>query len=248
MPEPSGESASGGLGVTVHVLVAELPIAGETLPELVHDGHLDGEAARDLAAAMLKDTAAAVAASGGELLVNHPPDPIDDDVTSDPGTELRQLLADAVPDPESVRFEPQVGETATARIENACRHLLAEDDVASVAVLDGRAPTVDRTVLDGAGMKLRRSEVVVAPAPNGQVSYLGLSEPLDLEGLDWPFELAPLVERATAEGLTVDFLSLQPWVGDRRGLGTVVAIVDARRMASRRVPEHTAAVIDSLGL
>jgi hypothetical protein len=115
-------------------------------------------------------------------------------------------------------------------------------------VLDGRAPTFDRTDLDGAGMKLRRSEVVIGPAPHGRVAYVGFTEALDLDGLDWPFGLEPLVERATAEGLDIDILSLHPWVGDERDLETVSSHIAARRTATRRVPEHTAATIDELGL
>lgn len=234
--------------MTVHVLFAEPLRDGGTLQGLVKEGRIDAEEARTLAEAVLKDTAAAVEASGGDLLVNHPPESRDGETDSDSGAELRALLADVLSDPESVRYEPQVGDSATARVENACRHLIEEDDVPSVAIIDGRAPMLDRTDLDGAGMKLRRSEVVVAPATNGRVAYVGLTEPLDLEGLDWPFALEPLVERAAGQGLDVDFLELHPWVGDRHGLETVVPLIEARRRASRRVPEHTAAAIDSLQL
>lgn len=232
--------------MTVHVLFTAPPRAGAALPELVGTGQIDADGARTLAEAMLKDTADAVGASAGDLLVNHPPGSPDAESRAAPGAELRQLLADAVADPDSVRVEPQVGDSPPARIENACRHLLGEDDVASVALLDGRAPTLDRTVLDGAGMKLRRSDVVVGPAPNGQVAYVGLSEAFDLEGLDWPFALEPFVERAAAEGLAVDFLALQPRVGDRHGLETVAALIAARRRVARRVPEHTASALQSL--
>ncbi|MFB6361792.1 MAG: DUF2064 domain-containing protein [Halobacteriales archaeon] len=232
--------------MTVHVLFAEPPRVGRTLPGLVEAGQLDAEEAKALAEAMVKDTAAAVAASGGDLLINYPPEVEGGGSDADPETELQALIEDVYSDPESVRYEPQVGASATARIENACRHLLEEEDTASVAILDGRAPILDRTDLDGASMKLRRSEMVVGPAPNGRVSYLGLSEPVELEGLNWPFHLGPLVERAAAEGLDIDFLELHPWVGDREGLQTVISLIGARRSADRRVPEHTAVAIESL--
>ncbi len=232
--------------MTVHVLFTESPGSGATLPGLVEEGSLDRAEGQMLAEAMLKDTAAAVAASGGDLLVLHSPESRAGG--TEPGTELRRLIPDALGNPESVRFEPQVGDSPSARIENAARDLLEEDDVASVAVLDGRVPTVDRTDLDGAGMKLRRSDVVVGPAPNGRLAYVGFTEAFDMEGLDWPFRLEALVERATAKGLEIDFLSLHPWVGDERDLETVGSLIGARRTANRRVPEHTAAAIDELGL
>lgn len=55
--------------MTVHVLFTEPPCTGATLPGLVEEGPLDRSEAQTLAEAMVKDTAAAVAASGGELVV-----------------------------------------------------------------------------------------------------------------------------------------------------------------------------------
>lgn len=236
--------------MTVHALVADPPRPGLALSTLVSAGVLETDAAATLAGAMLQDAAVGAVNSGGELLVNHPTDeqlPANHGADPAPVDELRELLAGVVGDLESVRFEPQVGATRAARIENTVGHLLDEEGVTSVAVLDGRAPTLDRTGLDGAAMKLRRSEVVVAPAPGGRVAYLGLTERLDLADLELPFELTAIVDRAIGSGYDVDFLPVHPRVDDEAGLETLTGLVAARRTARRRVPERTAAVLDSLG-
>lgn len=237
--------------MTVHALVADPPRPGLALSPLVSAGVLETEAAATLAGAMLQDAAVGAARSGGELLVNHPTDeqlPETHRLDQEPAEELRELLGDVLGDLESVRFEPQVGETRAARIENTVGHLLDEEGATSVAVLDGRAPTLDRTELDSAAMKLRRSEAVVAPAPGGRVAYLGLTEPLELGDLAHPFELTAVIDRAVEAGLDVDFLPMQPWVENEASLETLTDLVAARRTAGRRVPERTAAVLGTLGL
>lgn len=235
--------------MTVHALVADPPRPGLALPELAGAGGvLTPDEAAPLSAAMIRDAAAGAANSGGDLLVNHPTAdqlPAEARTGTETVDELSALIEDAVPDPEAVRFEPQVGGSRPERIENTVRHLLEEEDADSVAVLDGRAPTLDHTALDSAAMKLRRSEVVVGPAPGGRVAYLGLTEPLELGDI---WSLASVVDRAVDAGYGVDFLPIHPRVDDEAGLATVVAQIRARRAAGRRVPEHTAAAIESLGL
>lgn len=237
--------------MTVHVLVAEPPRPGVALADLATGGGLGEDDAATLAGAMLQDAAAAVAASGGDLLVAHPTEdqlPSPARTGADPADELRALLDEALAKPDAVRYEPLVGETVPGRVANFVGTLLGEEDAASVAVLDGRAPTVDRTVLDGGGMALRRSEAVVAPAPGDRVAYLGLTAPLEFAGPSPLPSLSTAVDRATEPGLDVDFLAMQPRVDDRFGLATVASLIRARRAAGRRVPEHTAAAIEGLGL
>lgn len=237
--------------MTVHVLFVDPPRPGLALPELVGGAGLDADAAATLAGAMLKDAAVGVANSGGELLVNHPTEeqlPADRRTGTAPDTELCELLGDALGDLDDVRFEPQVGEDREARMRNALAHLLEEGGTDSVALLDGRAPTLDRPALDGAAMKLRRSAVVLGPAPGGRLAYLGLTEPLDIDGLADPFSLEAVVECATEAGFEVDFLPLEPTVHDEVDLATLVSLVRARRTAGRRVPQHTAAAIEALDL
>lgn len=235
--------------MTVHALVADPPRPGLALPGLVSTGKLGSEAAASLAGAMLQDVAIGAANSGGELLVNHPMDEqLSPKYRRDmaPVDELRELIAGVLADPEAVRFEPQVGESRAARIENTVGHLLEEEGATSVAVLDGRAPTLDRTALDSAAMKLRRSEVVVAPAPGNRVAYLGLTEPLELADLAVPFELTAIADRAVEVGYEVDYLPMHPRVDDEAGLQTLTDLVAARRVARRRVPERTATVLETL--
>jgi hypothetical protein len=235
--------------VTVHALVVDPARPGLALPEIVGDeGALTPEEGSTLAAAMIGDAAVGAASSGGDLLVNDPTTdqlPVDARTGTEPVDELRELLGGALGDLDAVRFEPQVGGSRPERIENTVAHLLDEEDADSVAVLDGRAPTLDRTALDSAAMKLRRSEVVVAPAPGGRVAYVGLTEPLEFAD---PWTLPAVVDRAVAAGHDVDFLPMHPRVDDASGLATVVALVRARQVAGRRIPEHTTVAIESLGL
>lgn len=238
--------------MTVHALVVDPPRPGLALPELVGDDRsLAPDQTATLASAMIRDAAVAAANSGGDLLVNHPTEeqlPVEARTGTEPVEELRELLGEALGDLAGIRFEPQVGGTRFERAENTVAHLLDGDGVDSAAVLDGRTPTLDRTVLDGAAMKLRRSEVVVAPAPGGRVAYLGLAEPLEFAG-PWTLPALPtVVDRAVEAGYDVDFLPMHPRVDDQFGLATVVSLVRARRAAGRRVPEYTAAAIDELGL
>ena len=233
--------------MTVHVVYADPQELRDPFPALVGDGYLDRKAAQLLAEAMLQDTTAAVAESGGDLVVTHPPES-NEDQSDEPRERLREVLSGALPGMDAVQFESQVGDRPTERVENACRHIVSRADVASVAVLDGRAPLLDRTDLDNAGMKLRRSEVVVGPAPAGRVAYLGMTEPIELSRLHWPLALGALVDRAVTNGHTVDWLPLQVWVGGRSGLETLTTLIRADQTASRRVPERTAAAIDAVGL
>ncbi|MDZ7702657.1 MAG: DUF2064 domain-containing protein [Halobacteriales archaeon] len=235
--------------MTVHALVADPPRPGLALPALVEAGALDAEDAATLAGAMLRDAAVAATDSGGDLLVNHPTAdqlPAEHRGGLAPAEALRSLVGDAVDDSGEVRFEPQVGDDPVERVGNTLTHLLESEEAASVALLDGRAPTLDRTALDSAAMKLRRHEAVVGPAPDGRVTYLGLTEPLDLDGLAYPFSLEALVDRAVEAGHSVEFLPVHPRVERAADLATLEPLVAARRAAGRRVPPHTAAALEAV--
>ncbi|HKJ58686.1 MAG TPA: hypothetical protein VKA37_05620, partial [Halobacteriales archaeon] len=227
--------------MTLHCLVVDPPRPGLSLPGLV-DGPLDPGSAAALYAASIKDTMAAAARSGGELLVNYPAAeqlPAEHRTDTSPEAELRSLSADAVDDVGDVRFEVQVGSTFAARAGNAATHLLAEESEDSVAVLSGTAPSLGRTALDGAAMKLRRHEVVVGPGTGGRAAYLGLSDPIDFEGAYEPpgggdgraSEVEDLARRGVDAGYEVAFLPVHPVIEDEVGLATLVAEIRARLRA-----------------
>lgn len=256
--------------MTLHCLVVEPPRPGLALAALT-DGPLDGDGAAELYAGSLKDAMVAAARSGGELLINYPTEdqlPAEHRSGTSPESELRDLAEEALDEPGDARFEVQVGSTFGARAGNAATHLLAEEDEDSVAVLRGTAPTLGRTALDGAAMKLRRHGMVVGPGTAGRAAYLGLSSPIDFDGTYEPpvvdgaegssvdggdvsvraSEVEDLVERGVEVGHDVAFLAVHPVIEDEAGLATAVAEIRARLRAGSIVPEYTAKAVERLGL
>lgn len=233
--------------MTTHALLAAPPVEGFVLEEV--DALADDQAAT-LYAAMVMDTMRNVDGTGGELLVNYPParDFPDDALGQSPEEALRDLAGDALDDLSEVRFEVQVGESFAERVDNTATHLLEEEDAESVAILDGRAPTLLRTALDSAAMKLRRNEVVLAPAAGGRVAYVGLKEPIDFERGFEPPEAVSLAKIAAENGLSIDFLPMHPLAEGEAELATLISSIQAHRAADRFAPQYTAAAIDELGL
>lgn len=236
--------------MTLHCLVVDPPRPGLSLPGLV-GGPVDADGAATLYAAATSDAMVAAERSGGELLVNYPAAdqlPAQHRTETSPEAELRALARAALSSPEEARFEVQVGATFAARAGNAASHLLAEGGEASVAVLRGTAPTLGRTALDAAAMKLRRTPLVIGPGTGGRVAYLGLSAPIDFDGAYAPPEAEDLAQRGVEAGHEVEFLAHHPVIEDEPGLASLVAEIRARERAGRIVPEHTASVVDELGL
>lgn len=236
--------------MTMHCLVVQPPRPGLALPGLV-DGPLSAAAAAALAGAATKDEMRAAEDSGGELLVNYPTEdqlPAAARTGTAPEAELRALAEEALREPDAARFEVQVGSSFAARAGNAATHLLRDEGETSVAILRGTAPTLGRTALDGAAMRLRRTPVVVGPGSGGRVTYLGLAEPIDFDGAYDPPEVEDLARRGVEAGHAVEFLSHHPVIEDEAGLASLVAELRARERAGRNVPPFTAAVVDDLGL
>lgn len=236
--------------MTVHALLVDPPRDGLVLPSLAETAPLTESEAAGLYAAMVKDAMRAVSASGGDLLVNYRPNDLlpEEHRGRDVEAVMREHAESALDDVDEVRFEVQVGSSFEARAGNSATHLLREEDVASVAILDGKSPTLSRPSLDSAAMKLRRHGAVLGPAPAGRVSYLGLTDPIDFEGAFTPPELPTLAAHAGDAGLDVDFLPMHPAVETGDDLLTLLAVLDARRSAGRAVPESTAAFLDEVGL
>lgn len=222
--------------MTTMVVLAEQPAAA--LPEVRE--HVGRERATDLYEAMLCDVCTTIQHGDADLLVNYPdPETVPD--SEDPEAVLRDVIGSAVPSPEEVRYEVQVGGSKSARIGNAVTHLLDVEEEETVAVVEATAPFLRRQHVGSAAMKLRSSEVVLGPAPGGEVYFAGFREPIDFESA---YESAPvesLTARATGAGHDVDFLAMLPLVESGTDLGTAQSMLRARARADRIVPERTAA-------
>lgn len=233
--------------MTVVALLAEPPREGRVLSDLVDAGTLSAPQAAELYAAMVQDVASEVARSGGELLLNHPPA---DDVPGDddPAPELRNLLGDVLQNVDDVRFEVQVGSTEAARVGNTVTHLLEGEDVDSAAVLWPTAPFVDRTVIDGAAMKLRRDEVVLGAAPDGRLYYAAFTEPVDFADALEPPAVRTVAKRAADAGHGLNFQHVLPLVAKPADLEQLTTFVEARSASEEYVPAVTAATLADFGL
>lgn len=225
--------------MTTIAVLADPPRPDTVLPDVVATSPLSGEEAASLYTALLKDTVLAVERSGGELLVNYrSAEAFGPDV--DPEARLRSVLADVV-DPETVRFEVQVGETFAGRVGNTATHLLETEGVGSVGIARPEAVLLARTDIDSAAMKLRSSPVVLGPAPGGRVTYAAFAEPIDYADSYAPPALGTLTDRALEAGVDVEFLGTKPYLGTAKDLAEIVFEVRTRRRADALVPPHLAA-------
>lgn len=239
------------MAMTVHAVLVDPPRPGFVLPRIAADGPLSPGEAAELYLAMVKDSFRAIARSSGELLINYrdPADlPSEYRTDGDVEAEFRGHAKQALDNPDAARFEVQVGSSFDARAGNTVTHLLRDEDASSVSILDGQTPTITRPDLDTAGMKLRRSDVVIGPSPGGHVYYAGFTEPIDFNEAFAPPEVQTLTTRAEAIDAHVDFLPMHPRIETARDLVTLVSIITARREADRIVPAFTADVIDRFQL
>lgn len=97
-------------------------------------------------------------------------------------------------------------------------------------------------------MQLRRNEVVVGPAVNGEVFYAGFTEPIDFSDVGTRLGIETTVERATDAGLSVSTLEMAPTLRTPAQLRSALPILRARRDGGLPVPERTVACLDALGL
>jgi len=236
--------------MTVVAVLARPPRPGLVLPELAGSGPLSDAEAADLYEAMLKDVLRAVDRSGGDLLVNYrAADDLPEgfqDVDSE--ATVRAVAADVLGGTDDVRFEVQVGSTTAARVGNTVTHLLREEGAASAGFVRPTAPFLTRMLVDSAAMKLRSTPVVLGPSTDGRLSFAAFTEPIDFDGALSPPELRTVTDHAADVDLGVDFVGLTPTVARPGDLSTALSLLDARRRAGRLVPEHTAGVVDDLGL
>ena len=237
--------------MTVIAVLADPPREGLVLSELAATSPLSEAEAADLYAAMLRDVLVAVDGSGGDLLVNYRDDedlPAEHRTDTSSEAALRAIAADALGGTEDVRFEVQVGSSFDARAGNTVTYLLREEDASYVAVVRPTAPFLARTIVDGAAMKLRTTPVVVGPSTRGRIHYAAFAEPIDFEGALVPPAVSSLTDRAREAGHDVEFLETMPTIRHGRDLLTALPLLSARRRADHLYPEHTAAVVEDLGL
>lgn len=239
--------------MTVVAVLADPPRPGLVLPELAETSPLTEAEAAELYAALLKDTMDAIERSGGELLVNYRsedllPDEYAGTGDADAEVEVRAVAADALEDPESARYEVQVGSSFSARAGNTATHLLREEGVQSVAVVRGTAPFLLRSTIDSAAMKLRSNPVVLGPSFDGRTYYAGFAEPIDYAEAFRTPEVETLVARANEADVDAGFMPMQPSVERGDDLRTVVPMVRSRWQAGRIVPVHTAEFVVERGL
>jgi 2-phospho-L-lactate guanylyltransferase (CobY/MobA/RfbA family) len=232
--------------MTTVAVLADPPVEGVVLPELVAADILTEAEAVTLYEAMLTDTVAAVAGSGAELLINYRDGDQLAAELADPEAQIRSAIDTG--GPVEARYEVQVGSTHSARIGNTVTHLLETEEVATAAVVDPEAVLLARTQIDSAAMKLRGSEVVIAPAGEGRVAYAGFRSPIDFsDAFDGP-ALETICTRAADADLDIDFLPVVPRCEQPRDISTVGSLLRARAVADRRRPKRTARVFEELEL
>ena len=200
---------------------------------------LETDEAHALYEAMFVDACETVQHGEADLLVNHP------DGTRE---HLQTLLNEELPRADEVRFEPQVGSSQAAVVGNALTHLLDREDERMVAAMEPTAPFLRREHIGTTAMKLRKSDVVLGPAPAGRLTFVGLTQSLDFTDIYESPALETATRRAVEAGHEVDFLPMTPRVDTERDLTTALSLLTARQMAGRLVPPRTTAVLTSLDL
>lgn len=220
--------------MTTIVVLADGPREDEPFETL-----LSAENAQLLRKAMLADVCELVQHGAADLLVNYA-----DGVK----TEIQELLDSELNNPDAVRYEPQVGSTPAARVGNALTHLLENENAETVGVVDPSAVFLRREHIGTLAMKLRMSDVVVGPAPDGRLTLVGMTKPFDFTDVYDPPAVETVTARAASAGLDVDFLAMTPLVDSVADLRTAIPLLNARRTAGRAVPARTTARIEQWGL
>jgi hypothetical protein len=222
--------------MTTVAVLADPPHPETALSELVAASPLSKTEAAELYTALLRDSVLAVERSGGDLLVNYrPAEALGLEVDSE--ALLRDAVAEAV-DPESIRFEVQVGETFAGRAGNTAAHLLETEGVGSVGITRPETAFLARTDVDEAAMKLRSAPVVLGPSSDGHVGYAAFREPIDFADCYRPPAIETLTDRAIDADLDVAFLERKPFLADTAALARSLVDVRTRRKAGALVPPH----------
>lgn len=232
--------------MTTVVVMATLPDDDSVLPAL-QSGTLSTEVASALYRASLADVCETIQHGEADLLINYPdPERVEEDV--DPETTLRRFLDEELRDPDSVRYEVQVGETYAGRVGNALTHLLDSEEHPTAAVVEPTVPLLRREHIGTVAMKLRTGDVVLGPSPGGDLYFAGFNEPVDFADSYATPAVETMTSRAVDAGLSVEYLPVLPRIDTPSGLATTVSLVRARAAADRIVPSRTSACIEEFGL
>lgn len=231
--------------MTTVVVLAEPPREGTVLQELTPTPLSEAEAVT-LYRAMLADVCGAIQHGEADLLVNYPTEA--QGYEEDAEAQLQECLSAELPDSDTIRYEPQVGQTYAGRVGNALTHLLESEDKRMVAVAEPTAVLLGREQIGSAAMKLRSHEVVLGPSDRGQLYFAGFTERIDFTDVYTHPAVETVTQRALAADLSVDYLPPSPRVERPADLATVAAIVSARAAAGRNVPERTRQALEEIGV
>ena len=97
-------------------------------------------------------------------------------------------------------------------------------------------------------MKLRSTDVVLAPAPGGRVYFAAFGEPIDFSNCYAPPAFETLVDRTLDAGLDVEFLETKPYLETPADLADILVSVRTRRKAEGLVPPYLAGWAADSGL
>lgn len=195
-------------------------------------------------AASVADVLAEATRSSGEVLVYYRAEA----ATDDGETTVRDRLESEGLAVDRLRFEPQVGSTRGERMLNAVSHLLEREGNDAVGWLEPTAPLIERGILDGAAMALRRHDVIVAPSNGGSVAFVGFSrsvgtEAIDAESLPDDPGTVSIAAVAADAGLSVGFRPFIPRIDHPDGRVSTRAIATAKQLTGHRAPTRTSAVL-----
>lgn len=231
--------------MTTIAVLADPPVR-ECAPEIL-PAEFEPDDQVALYRAMVADVCDAVQHGGADLLVNYrQPEAVPDGV--DPEQSLRQLLNDELTDPGEVRYEVQVGESYAGRVGNTLTHLLEAEGEPTAAVIEPTAVFMRREHIGQSAMKLRQSDMVLGPAPDGRVYFAAFGEPIDFTDSYAPPAVETLADRGVEADLDVSFLPMTPIVEEPADLPTAVSYLRARNRAGKLVPPRTTALVEQWGL
>lgn len=227
---------------TASVLVS--PTAESDVVDRLAAGPLDRDGAERLYEAMIADVCLAIEGSGADLVVAVEADA--DEEADEATASVRSRLDGVLADPDAVDVESRELRSAPEQFASEVLRL-HEDGVTTAAVVEPTAPFLARRNVDSAAMKLRSSEVVLGPAPDGRVYFAAFSEPMDLRDALDPTPLEGLAHLAS-DDRGVDFLPMLPLLEADGDLPTALSHLRARVAAGRDVPKHTAETVGDLDL